>query len=145
MLLALLVPPSTHACVHACTRLTEGQRITRCSRPPMPPLLLFAPPAFSAPPVFPPPSAGRPVAVEAGWCPAAPGLPLPAAQRCRLPCVSSTSGLIPRLQVNQALLKEDDDLLRQTFLSVFREHHPQLANKVDVIFALAQVGPRRKP
>jgi hypothetical protein len=28
-------------------------------------------------------------------------------------------------QVNQALLKEDDDLLRQTFLSVFREHHPQ--------------------
>jgi hypothetical protein len=76
------------------------------------------------------------------------------------------------LQVNQALLKEDDDLLRQTFLSVFREHHPQvsrrqqrrrvhsrsclcsafssthwkaslmlqLANKVDVIFALSQVG-----
>lgn len=42
------------------------------------------------------------------------------------------------LEVNQALLKEDDDLLRQTFLSVFREHHPQLANKVDVIFALAQ-------
>jgi hypothetical protein len=29
------------------------------------------------------------------------------------------------LQVNQALLKEDDDLLRQTFLSVFRQHHPQ--------------------
>lgn len=44
------------------------------------------------------------------------------------------------LEVNQALLKEDDDLLRQTFLSVFRHHHPQLANKVDVIFALAQVG-----
>jgi phosphoenolpyruvate carboxylase len=42
------------------------------------------------------------------------------------------------LEVNQALLKEDDDLLRQTFLSVFKEHHPQLANKVDVIFALAQ-------
>lgn len=41
-------------------------------------------------------------------------------------------------EVNQALLKEDDDLLRQTFLSVFRHHHPQLANKVDVIFALAQ-------
>ena len=29
-------------------------------------------------------------------------------------------------QVNQALLKEDDDLLRQTFLSVFRDHHPQV-------------------
>lgn len=42
------------------------------------------------------------------------------------------------LEVNQALLKEDDDLLRQTFLSVFRHHHPQLANKVDVIFALSQ-------
>jgi phosphoenolpyruvate carboxylase len=42
------------------------------------------------------------------------------------------------MEVNQALLKEDDDLLRQTFLQVFRHHHPQLANKVDVIFALAQ-------
>jgi hypothetical protein len=44
------------------------------------------------------------------------------------------------LEVNQALLKEDDDLLRQTFLKVFRHHHPQLANKVDVIFALSQVS-----
>lgn len=43
------------------------------------------------------------------------------------------------LEVNQAMLKEDDDLLRNTFLSVFRHHHPQLANKVDVIFALSQV------
>lgn len=33
---------------------------------------------------------------------------------------------LPLLQVNQALLKEDDDLLRQTFLSVFKEHHPQV-------------------
>lgn len=41
-------------------------------------------------------------------------------------------------EVNQALLKEDDDLLRHTFIEVFRHHHPQLANKVDVIFALAQ-------
>lgn len=43
--------------------------------------------------------------------------------------------------VHNQLLKEDDDLLRQTFLSIFRHHHPDLANKVDVIFALAQVGP----
>lgn len=42
------------------------------------------------------------------------------------------------LEVNQALLKEDDDLLRQIFSQVFRQHHPQLANKVDVIFTLAQ-------
>jgi len=45
------------------------------------------------------------------------------------------------LEVNQALLKEDDDLLRQIFSQVFRQHHPQLANKVDVIFTLAQVCP----
>lgn len=43
------------------------------------------------------------------------------------------------LEVNQALLKEDDDLLRQIFSQVFRHHHPQLANKIDVIFTLAQV------
>ncbi|KDD75970.1 phosphoenolpyruvate carboxylase [Helicosporidium sp. ATCC 50920] len=41
-------------------------------------------------------------------------------------------------EVNQAMLKEDDDLLRNTFLSVFCHHHPQLANKVDVIFAMSQ-------
>lgn len=46
---------------------------------------------------------------------------------------------VPLLAVNQALLKEDDDLLRTIFTQVFRHHHPQLANKVDVIFALAQV------
>jgi hypothetical protein len=43
------------------------------------------------------------------------------------------------LEVNQALLKEDDDLLRQIFNQVFRHHHPQVANKMDVIFSLAQV------
>ncbi|KAL4538926.1 hypothetical protein Ndes2526B_g02798 [Nannochloris sp. 'desiccata'] len=42
------------------------------------------------------------------------------------------------LEVNQALLKEDDDLLRQIFNQVFRHHHPQVANKMDVIFSLAQ-------
>lgn len=55
--------------------------------------------------------------------------------------MASTGVSAYALEVNQALLKEDDDLLRQTFLSVFRHHHPQLANKVDVIFALAQVNP----
>ena len=43
------------------------------------------------------------------------------------------------MEVNQALLKEDDDLLRQIFSQVFRHHHPELSNKVDVIFSLAQV------
>ena len=43
------------------------------------------------------------------------------------------------LEVNEAMLKEDDDLLRQIFTQVFRHHHPELANKVDVIFTLAQV------
>lgn len=43
------------------------------------------------------------------------------------------------LEVNQSMLKEDDDLLRQTFLKTFKHHHPQLSNKVDVIFALSQV------
>lgn len=42
------------------------------------------------------------------------------------------------LQVNQALLKEDDDLLRQTFLSVFKEHHPQVPARTSlpVVFCL---------
>jgi len=48
------------------------------------------------------------------------------------------------LEVNQALLKEDDDLLRQIFNQVFRHHHPQVANKMDVIFSLAQVGVKSK-
>jgi hypothetical protein len=47
--------------------------------------------------------------------------------------------MVDSLEVNQALLKEDDDLLRQMFSQVFRHHHPEVANKVDVIFSLAQV------
>jgi hypothetical protein len=48
------------------------------------------------------------------------------------------------MALQNQLLKEDDDLLRLTFLQIFKHHHPQLANKVDTIFALAQVsrGPR---
>lgn len=42
------------------------------------------------------------------------------------PCAGSSPASPARSQVNQALLKEDDDLLRQTFLSVFRDHHPQV-------------------
>lgn len=37
-----------------------------------------------------------------------------------------------------ALLRDDDSLLRQIFFSVLRHHHPNLANKVDVIYALSQ-------
>ena len=36
------------------------------------------------------------------------------------------------------LLREDDNLLRQIFFGVLRHHHPNLANKVDVIYALSQ-------
>jgi len=35
-------------------------------------------------------------------------------------------------------LRDDDSLLRQVFFSVLRHHHPTLANKVDVIYALSQ-------
>lgn len=35
-------------------------------------------------------------------------------------------------------LRDDDSLLRQVFFSVLRHHHPNLANKVDVIYALSQ-------
>lgn len=53
----------------------------------------------------------------------------------------STAGMpLFSLEVNQALLKQDDDLLRQMFSDVFRHHHPQLSNKVDVIFTLAQAS-----
>lgn len=34
-------------------------------------------------------------------------------------------------------LRDDDSLLRQVFFSVLRHHHPNLANKVDVIYALS--------
>ena len=43
------------------------------------------------------------------------------------------------MALSNQLLREDDDLLRQTFLQIFKHHHPKLANKVDLIFALAQV------
>lgn len=36
------------------------------------------------------------------------------------------------------ILRDDDSLLRQTFFSILRHHHPRLANKVDVIYALSQ-------
>lgn len=35
------------------------------------------------------------------------------------------------------MLKEDDSLLRDTFVSIIRHHNPQLASKVDVVFALS--------
>ncbi len=44
------------------------------------------------------------------------------------------------LEGNQALLKDDDDLLRSIFLKVFEHHHPEVASKMDSIFGLAQVG-----
>ncbi|GAB4814757.1 hypothetical protein N2152v2_001803 [Parachlorella kessleri] len=56
--------------------------------------------------------------------------------------MQSAHSLGPNTAVDMALsnqlLREDDDLLRQTFLQIFKHHHPQLANKVDLIFALAQ-------
>lgn len=36
------------------------------------------------------------------------------------------------------LLRDDDSLLRQMFFNVLRHHHPNTANKVDVIYALSQ-------
>jgi len=38
-----------------------------------------------------------------------------------------------------ALLRDDDSLLRATFFNVLSKHHPNLAKKVDVIYALSQV------
>lgn len=35
------------------------------------------------------------------------------------------------------LLKEDDSLLRNTFFTILKHHHPKLAAKLDVIFALS--------
>ena len=37
------------------------------------------------------------------------------------------------------LLRDDDSLLRATFFKVLSHHHPALAKKVDVIYALSQV------
>jgi phosphoenolpyruvate carboxylase len=45
----------------------------------------------------------------------------------------------PNMQLNaKQLLREDDSLLRQIFFNVLKHHHPQLASKVDVIYALSQ-------
>jgi phosphoenolpyruvate carboxylase len=38
------------------------------------------------------------------------------------------------------LLKEDDSLLRHTFFSILRHHHPDIAAKVDYIYALSQTS-----
>ncbi|KAG1677399.1 hypothetical protein FOA52_010779 [Chlamydomonas sp. UWO 241] len=37
-----------------------------------------------------------------------------------------------------SLLRDDDSLLRQMFFGILRHHHPNLARKVDVIYALSQ-------
>ena len=36
------------------------------------------------------------------------------------------------------LLKEDDSLLRQTFFTILRQHHPTVASKLDVIYELSK-------
>lgn len=51
--------------------------------------------------------------------------------------------MAPRTSIGSApggasLLRDDDSLLRQMFFGVLRHHHPNLARKVDVIYALAQ-------
>jgi phosphoenolpyruvate carboxylase len=35
-------------------------------------------------------------------------------------------------------MEEDDTLLRKAFFDVLKHHHPEVANKVDIIFALSQ-------
>ncbi|KAL0034136.1 hypothetical protein WJX79_011096 [Trebouxia sp. C0005] len=46
-------------------------------------------------------------------------------------------GLLKSSGGSSDLLKEDDSLLRDTFLSIIRHHNPKLAAKVDVVFALS--------
>ncbi len=36
------------------------------------------------------------------------------------------------------LLREDDNLLRQTFFSILKHHNAPMAHKVDIVYALAQ-------
>lgn len=38
----------------------------------------------------------------------------------------------------QELMRTDDGLLRGTFFSILRHHHPELAGKVDAIYAESQ-------
>lgn len=50
--------------------------------------------------------------------------------------VDDTTLLVPTSA--KQLLRDDDSLLRQMFFNVLRHHHPNTANKVDVIYALSQ-------
>lgn len=38
----------------------------------------------------------------------------------------------------ESFLRDDDSLVRQTFFGILRHHHPNMANKVDVVYALSQ-------
>ena len=40
--------------------------------------------------------------------------------------------------IGVSLLRDDDSLLRQIFLKVFSHHHPTLANRLDLIYAMSQ-------
>jgi phosphoenolpyruvate carboxylase len=51
--------------------------------------------------------------------------------------VDNTAALLMPTSAKQ-LLRDDDSLLRQMFFNVLRHHHPNTANKVDVIYALSQ-------
>ena len=42
------------------------------------------------------------------------------------------------LASSQDILREDDSLLRSIFFKVLQRHHPQLANRVDVIYGLSK-------
>lgn len=52
--------------------------------------------------------------------------------------VDSTSAHLLMPTSAKQLLRDDDSLLRQMFFNVLRHHHPNTANKVDVIYALSQ-------
>lgn len=51
---------------------------------------------------------------------------------------AASAELLLNLKDARKLLREDDSLLRQIFLSVLKHHHPKLASKIDVIYALSQ-------
>lgn len=44
----------------------------------------------------------------------------------------------PTQPLPQVLLREDDNLLRQTFFSILKHHNAPMAHKVDIVYALAQ-------
>lgn len=52
--------------------------------------------------------------------------------------MSSIDGSVLGPADARQLLRDDDSLLRQIFFNVLKHHHPNLANKVDVIYALSQ-------